>query len=277
MKKLLLIFTLGFAPATLLAQKQVVFKPVYLPKTTYTDIRDMRMVMTMTQDSVGVGGIAINMSMSSSNVIATGSAVKNGMLPVVIDSHTLSRKATMNGQDMPVGTLPNTDVKAYGRFDGASLRIDSIAGQHLPDSMLTAITKQLLALQNTIKFPAKPLKVGNAFVQDTPFSIPMMQMGNNGKVTVTMTYKLLSTANDTAVFDLVENMRITLDQTTSGQKIKMQMTGTGSGTVSYNISKQYVATMVNTLTINFEMNGNGASMKGQSTMITNDRVALSAN
>ena len=204
-------------------------------------------------------------------------AGKNGVVPVVINGQTLSRKATMNGQDMPIGSLPNTDIKAYGKFDGANLHIDSVAGQHWPDSMLTAVTTQLPALQNTIKFPAKPLKVGDAFVQDTPVSIPMMQLGNNGKVTVTITYRLLSTANDIAVFDLIENMRITIDQAAGGQQVKMLMTGTGNGTVSYNISKQYVATMVNTLTINFDMNGNGVTMKGQSTIITNDRVALSAN
>jgi hypothetical protein len=48
-------------------------------------------------------------------------------------------------------------------------------------------------------------------------------------------------------------------------------------TISYSISKQYTATMIITLTMEFHIDANGIDMKGKPTLITNYRITLSVN
>ena len=278
MKKSIFIFLIILSWAVALqAQHVVLFKPIYLPQTKYTDTRDMKMVMTLGRDSLAADPIAMNMDLNTTNVTATGPDANN-IIPVTINTHTNGIKATMNGQDVPTLEMPNTDMTIYGKYKGGNaLQIDSLAGQKMNDSVRLVVLKLVDGIQNTVVFPTNPLKVGDTFTRDSPFTLPMMGMGNQGDITVKMTYKLISIANNTAVFDITENINANMNQVIQNQSLKMMMTGLGSGTMSYNITKQYLSTMINTLSMSFDMEVSGVHMSGKSTIVTNDRVEIAVN
>ncbi|MGZ3755377.1 MAG: hypothetical protein ACXVAY_11610 [Mucilaginibacter sp.] len=259
------------------AQQLVLFKPVYLPQTKYIDTRDMKMVMTLGRDSLAADPIAMNMEMNTTNVIAMGQSTNN-VIPVTINTHANSVKATMNGQDVPTLEMPKTDMVIYGKYKGGNaLQIDSLAGQKMNDSVRAAVLKLVEGIQNMVAFPVTPLKVGDTFSCDSPFTLPMMGIGNRGDIKMRMTYKLISIANNTAVFDIAENIDVNMNQVIQNQHLKMTMTGLGAGTMSYNVTKQYLATMINTLSVSFDMEVAGVHMSGKSTVVTNDRVEIAAN
>lgn len=277
MKKTIIILVIILSWAiNLQAQQQVLFKPVYLPQTKYTDTRDMKMVMTLGRDSLATDPFAMNMEMNTTNVTAMGRSINN-VIPVTINTHANNVKATMNGQDVPTLEMPNTAMAIYGKYKGNVLQIDSLAGQKMNDSVRSVVLKLVDGIQNTVVFPTNPLKVGDTFTRDSPFTLPMMGMGSQGDITVKMTYKLISIANNTAVFDITENINANMNQVIQNQSLKMMMTGLGAGTMSYNISKQYLSTMINTLSMSFDMEVSGVQMSGKSTIVTNDRVEIAAN
>jgi hypothetical protein len=277
MKKVTFILLILLQAVGLRAQHQVLFKPIYLPHTKYTDTRDMKMVMTLGRDSLAADPIAMNMDMNTTNITATGPGTNN-ISPVMISTHANSIKATMNGQDVPTLEMPNTDMTIYGKYKGGDvLQIDSLAGQKMSDSVRAVIIKLVNGIQNTVVFPADPLKVGDTFTRDSPFTLPMIGMGNQEDLTVKTIYKLISIANNTAVFDITENINVNTSQVIQNQTLKMMMTGIGAGTMSYNISKQYLSTMISTLNMSFDMEVAGVHMSGKSTVVTNDRVEVAAN
>jgi hypothetical protein len=272
MKKIVLIPLLLAMTMQLNAQQQTKFKLAYMPKSSYNTTREMKMVMTMVGDAAA--GQVLDMTMSTTAIIATGAADKDNTYPVIITTKTNKANMTMNGQEMLAGSIPNTTVVVYGKYlKGDKLMIDSLAGQKMNDSIRMALAKMMDAVVNTVKFPDHPLKVGDTFTQEAPFAVPMM--GNAAGMTVKMTYKLISVAYNLAVFDFNETMTMNMDQT--AQNLKMTMTGLGTGTLSYNIGKQYVATMVNTLNMDYDMAINDMSMKGKSTISMNDKTKLVAN
>ena len=277
MKKVTFILLILLQAVGLRAQHQVLFKPIYLPHTKYTDTRDMKMVMTLGRDSLAADPIAMNMDMNTTNITATGPGTNN-ISPVMISTHANSIKATINGQDVPTLEMPNTDMTIYGKYKGGDvLQIDSLAGQKMSDSVRAVIVKLVNGIQNTVVFPADPLKVGDTFTRDSPFTLPMIGMGNQEDLTVKTIYKLISIANNTAVFDITENINVNTSQVIQNQTLKMMMTGIGAGTMSYNISKQYLSTMISTLNMSFDMEVAGVRMSGKSTVVTNDRVEVAAN
>jgi hypothetical protein len=276
MKKALFISLLMAAAFQLKAQ-QVTFKPVYTPKTTYTDTRDMNVAMTM--EAAGQP-INMNMTMNTIATTETGSPDNTKAVPVKITNKSTDIKMTMNGQEMPSGAVPPVALVIYGKYSANNkLAIDSVSGQKTNDSLKTAMVKMVESIQNSIKFPDHPLKIGETFTMDSPFSMPMMSAGSGNNMTVKMTFKLTNITNNIAAFDIVENMDIDLTKPDAAQNtgMKMAIKGLGTGTVSYDIKKQCMLTMVNTVDVDFDMSISGQAVKGKGTVASKDNVTVVAN
>jgi hypothetical protein len=276
MKKALFIPLLMAATFQLKAQ-QATFKPMYMPKTTYTDTRDMNIIMTM--DAAGQP-ININTTMNTVGTTEMGVPDNAKVVPVKITNKSINIKTTMNGQEMPEGSAPPISVIVYGKYSPDNkLSIDSIAGQKTNDSLKAAMVQMVESIQNNIKFPDHPLKIGETFTMDSPFSMPMMGAGAGNNMTVKMTFKLTNITNNIAVFDIVENMDIDLTkpEPAANTGMKMVIKGLGTGTVSYDIKKQCMLTMVNTVDVDFDMSFSGQAVKGKGTVASKDNVTIVAN
>jgi len=278
MKRTILTLVILIAALQIKAQQQATFKPVFSPKTTYSDTRTMDMVMDMETSGQDVH---MNMGMTSISVSETGATDKYQNTPVKISVKTTDIKMTMNGNEMPGSTIPPVATTVYGKYgaDG-KLSIDSVGGQKINDSLRTTMLKMVEALQNNLKFPDHPVKIGESFSVDSPFDMgAMMPMSKGGTMTVKMTYKLLNIANDVAGFEITENMDIDLSKPdpskTPGMTVVMK--GTGVGTMSYDLKKQCLLTMVNKVDMNYDMGFSGQVVKGKGTMTSKDNVVIAAN
>jgi len=277
MKKTVFILLLAGFATQLKAQQQASFKPVYSPKTTYTDTRDMTTAMNM---NAGGQQINMNMIMNTLAITETGAADQTKSVPVKITNKSTDIKMTMNGQDMPSGQIPPVSMVIYGKYlPDSKLHIDSISGQKLTDSLKAAMVQMAENVQNLVKFPDHPVKVGETFTMDAPFSMPMMAMGGGNNMTVKMTYKLISITNDVAAFDISENMDIDLSKPEPAKNTGMTMVikGLGTGSMSYNIKKQYMVSMVNNVDVDFDMSIGGQAVKGKGTVASKDNVVVAAN
>jgi len=284
MKKIVIIPLLLLAAVQLKAQS-VIFKPAYLPKTTYTITKDMKMNMDMDMGGLAAAtatpapkNMAMVMNMNSTAEITTGGADNTHTFPIKISSATNSIKMTMNGQELPANNMQVPTVNMYGKYQtGGKLSLDSIAGLKMNDSVKIAMQKLVENIQNNIKFPDHALKVGDTFTQDAPFALPMMGVGNSSNMTVKMNYTLTSIANNIAVFDFTESINMDLDQAAKTQNVKVTMTGLGSGTLNYDVTKQFFAAMTNNLTMDFNINTAGMAMKGKAAVLSTDKAIIAAN
>jgi len=282
MKKVLFIPLLLLAGIQLKAQS-VMFNLTYQPTTTYTINKDMKMGMSMTMPVVvpGMGdgkGIATDMSMTSVATVTTAARNPDKMIPIKFVSKIASIKTTMNGQEIPAGdAAAGATTVLYGKISPENkLLIDSTTGKKMDDSVRKAMLKLVESAQNGLKFPDQPMKPGDTFTQELPFSVPMPGIAGSS-VTVKMTYKLVSITGNTAAFDFIETLGVNLNPAAQNQNVGMTMSGTGSGSISYDISKQFYTTMTNNLDLTFSINVNGMDMKSKCAIVSIDKVDIAVN
>jgi len=283
MKKSLILPILLLAAIQLRAQQSVMFKLAYQPKTTYTIDKDMKVMMNMNlpaEIAAATGGVqdmTMVMNSNTTSVIAAG-ARSQGNMPVKFTMKANTMKVSMNGQDMPAGSIATPNVAVYGKYTTDSkLLVDSIAGQKMTDSLRTVMSKMLDAVQDGIKFPDHPLKVGETFTQDMPLSLPLPGIGGSNTMNMKMTYKLLRIVGNTAAFDFTENIDLNMSPQVQGQNLKITMTATGDGFLNYDIAKQFFTTMSNNLSVNFDINTSGVAIKGKGNVVTTDKVVIAGN
>jgi hypothetical protein len=283
MKKSLILPLMLLAATQLKAQQSVMFKLAYQPKTTYTIDKDMKVMMNMNlpaEIAAATGGVQdMTMVMNSNTTsVITAGARNQTLMPVTFTMKANTMKMSMNGQDMPAGSIPTPNVAVYGKYTTDSkLLVDSIAGQKMTDSLRAAMSKMLDAVQDGIKFPDHPLKVGETFTQDMPLSLPLPGIGGGNTVNMKMTYKLLRIVGNTAAFDFTENIDLNMNPQVQGQDLKITMIGSGDGFLNYDIAKQFFTTMSNNLSVNFDINTSGVVIKGKGNVVTTDKVVIAGN
>jgi len=283
MKKLLGVSILFFAAVfSAKAQTEVLFKMKMLPDRTYASTMKMDMNMEMnydgdaaTMDKIKASGLKMPMIMQmqsgSTADIKTGS-VKNNYFPFSMSMQQLESKMTMNGQPSPMPPASTAVQTMYGKcpVDGL-MEIDSIPGTAMNDSLKSTMKKLMKSIQSTVQFPAKPMKVGDTFTQESPFDIPMA--GMSAKMTMKATYKLISIANGKANFDL--NFTMSMDMGLGG-KGAMDMKGDGDGKMVYDIATNYPSDSKQNMNILYSITipQQNMTMKGKMKMLMDQQTVV---
>ena len=160
----------------------------------------------------------------------------------------------------------------YGKcpVDGL-MEIDSIPGTAMNDSLKATMKKLVKSIQSTVQFPAKPMKVGDTFTQESPFDIPMGAM--SAKMTMKAIYKLISIANGKANFDL--NFTMTMDMGLGG-KGAMDMKGDGDGKMIYDIATNYPSDSKQNMNILYSITipQQNMTMKGKMKMLMDQQTVV---
>jgi len=160
------------------------------------------------------------------------------------------------------------------------LSVDSVAGKKLDDATRNSMITVINDVQNGLKFPDHPMRVGDTFTQESPFDMPLPGMaGSQGnKATVKIIYKLLSITNNIAAFNLDEALAVNTDQAAQNQTVQVKVSGTGTGILTYDIKKQFFTTMNNNLNLDFDIGlPGGMNMKGKGTLSTTSKTDIAAN
>ena len=246
------------------AQQSVVFKMKYQPDHSYDAATTLSMNANITLSgdtniiaklkSKGViQPITLNMETSINGSTKTGPADANNNIPITINYKIGQISISFNGKKIDVPQKINSDRTIYGHVNAAgTLKSDSISGAKIKDTSSKTASQLINSIQNKIKFPDHPLKVGDTFTQDLPMNIPIGS--NDTEADVKVIYKLVKIDGGNAYFDMDQtmNMQLTFKQS------PITLTGSGTGKLIYDIRDSFPTDYSSNL--NFKFNGKFATL-----------------
>ncbi len=278
-KTLSLLFALLLLQTSIKAQKAVLFKLHYSPNQTYLTKVQMKTntVMDFKGDSVEIKKMKadgaklpiemevimnMQMNMRTENKQVTGT-------PFVITYSNIENNVTMNGNAVPMP--PNTleSKKAYGKFvNGMSMQIDSISG--VDDKVKARTITMMEKFSSQIKFPDKPLKVGDKFTHTVPLEFQVT--GKNIKINTQSEYTLKEVKDKVAYFDVNRVIEGDLQM----EKGLLKMKGNGSGKVEYSIKESIISSSISDLAYDYTLHMGQMIMVGSAKSHVDLSVAIPA-
>lgn len=267
MKKIIFLLLLLFAFKAE-AQKSVLFKMKYSPNRTYATVTGVTMNFDVNLSgneeiiekikSEGITQpIKANIAMTMSGNTKTGSPGADNVFPMVMSYKLEQISVKIGEKEIPIPSKSSPQVSIYGHVgQEGKFKADSLSGNKLRDTSEKKITQMMNAIQNKIKFPEKPMRIGDTFTQEMPISIPMAE--NNGETNVKATYKLISIANGNAYFDLVQNADIQINI----KGVVLKISGAGTGKLIYSIKNNFPIDYKTSLNLAIDGNVNTLIIKG---------------
>lgn len=255
MKKILITGLVLCSVLAVSAQERLKLKVLYQPSKSYKQINDQTTTTEVTYvgekemlDMLKSQGVK-NPTKSETNTrseseLKTGAgSVKSGF-PITIKF--LSVTGDNQASTMLTGAVIHGKAVEENKFE-----LDSITDKDLDAMTKTTLLTAMQATYNQISLPEKDLKVGDSFTHDQPLILPM------GPATLDMvirtTYTLKKIENGIAKFDLVQ--QYTMNSEVDGTE--MNATGSGTGTMSYDIKNMFYSELNTVGGLTMEMNVQG--------------------
>ncbi|MBL6447535.1 hypothetical protein JMN32_14550 [Fulvivirga sp. 29W222] len=283
MKKLLLtyvLFSLSFLYS--LAQDEVLFKAKLIPNTTYKLVMSTSSVSTVNfeadqqiLDQIAASGTTLPMEVKAEQNFATtietgdtGESEKFQFTTIYDDAYALQ---SLNGTPVPTPESPLKGAKIYGQVSGdISLKVDSVTGNLAPEfeSSVIQMTEQLI---KNIKYPEKPMKVGDQFNQEVPMTVPMAG-ASPMQILIITTYKLKSITDNKAHFDLTQELKLNGDMEGGNMEAK----GSGTGFSVYDIAHHFIVDTSSDLNMNLSVKSDQFTVKAKANVKTSQKTEISS-
>ena len=244
----------------------MLFKFKYQPNHTYKSSMkmDMDMEMTMRGDSAATARLktsgmkqpmGMKMNMATAANIKTGAETPNKTFSFTMTHESPVSKITMNGVELPGMPQQTTILPSMtGECDAeGKLHVNEITGSKMDEKTKAAMTEMMDKMQGQVKFPEKPMAIGETFTQEMPMSIPAA--GLNMDFAVKTTYKLVDIKGNMAYFDTTLSMSFDMNSQKDGVQMVAKGNGGGAGKLIYSIPDNYPISMNNDLTMNVDMSG----------------------
>jgi hypothetical protein len=277
MKKILLFILVSF-PALHYAQSGQVldFKIGYAPKMAYQQIVEQssetelhymaspEILEKLKNNGVENPTLAKTVTIMES-VFKTGNAAKDGFFPVTIEF--LKSTNSENKTIIPDGTF------IYGKASASTMpQLDSIVSKDMDAAFKSTLLQTMQSMFSQIALPAKKLKIGESFVQESPLSIPVAGVSFDMKISTT--YKLISMTNQTANFDIIQKytMNVIIKE---GQQYNITAEGGGTGKLVYDIPNHFSTSFKLDIGLNFDLKQEMFSLKVKSNSGFNQTVKIS--
>jgi len=267
MKKIILLLLL-LAAIKAEAQKGIVFKMKYQPGHKYTSLMaiGINLKVNMTGNDTVLNKLksqgitlplALNANANINGDITTGAKSADNSFPLTVNFSVQDLALMLNGKqiDPLKGKKIGIKIYAHNNPDGKIVADSTffnnkktISNLSKNDSVKTSMSSMLDALQHQIKFPDRPLKVGDSFDQNAPMGNLPMGVGkgaNITKSTVKTTYKLTGIAKGKAYFDIMQ----TVDVAVTVKTANVSLTGNGSGKLVYSIKDNFPLAFNNKLSM----------------------------
>ncbi|WCT12319.1 hypothetical protein [Mucilaginibacter jinjuensis] len=268
------------------AQQQVLFKIKYLPNHSYTSTSNISINIVMNVDSpqtaidkIKAQGVQLPMIMKGENRMAfevkTGSDDSKKIFPIVLKYTDASATRSIAGVVVPDAPNPlkGQSIYAHGNAEG-KLEVDSIPGKQLNDTIKNALTSMISNLTQQIKFPEKPMAIGDTFDQEVPFSMPVSGIAMN--MTIKITYKFIGVKDRIALFDLVQTCTYKFSKSQGDVNMVGYADGTGDGKLAYFIDENMTKQLLSSFTLNYKMKmNNEMKMTGTAQTYTTVNYSIS--
>jgi len=219
--------------------------------------------------------INMNMVNNMDCSILTGHINTDQGFPTTFKYNNFTNTVSLNGQEVQNGANPLVNQQIYAKYDkNGTFSVDSISGKTVDDQSKGLITNMLQQLINSVKFPDKPIHIGETFTQVVPMQLPLKDM--QMKVEVRVQYKLIKLEGDHAFFDIVQSAVFKFDI----QKDQMYMVGnaTGGGNMVYGINESYPLSYKSNLQFTYNLNRSPKQtvMKAVARMSTEQQTQITA-
>jgi hypothetical protein len=275
MKKIFYVLLL-LAAVKVNAQDAVVFKMKYQPGHKYSSVLTMGMDLNVNMtgneqmaEKLKAQGITMPLALKAKinldGDITTGKIGADGAFPLTVNFSVQDLVVDLAGNEMEPLKGKNIGIKIYGHdLPDGKIKADSSVVNNKKDTAQKAISGMLNSLQNQIKFPDRPLKVGDTFTQEAPMNLPMTSKINAGdsKTIVKSTYKLTSIADGKAYFDVTQTLDIEVDV----KMTKVVLTGDGSGKLVYLVKDNFPASFNDTINMKLNVTAGTTVVDGTAVM-----------
>lgn len=258
MKKIIGLCLISICSTSVFAQnKSMVFKYQYAPNKSYvTTAKTISTIKMVVLDSLGnidntpemPGDIKQNMNMEATMKTGVPGSDKKIPFALSFSKMTMDMEGADKKQSIPVPNLAL--AKIFGKIaNGYQLEVDSIAGAKdeastkLMNNMLTNVLK-------SVKFPEKPIKVGDTFVVAMPMNVPL-DGGPKIDMKFRMVYKLTAIKDNKGYFDYTAN----IDANTADKNaLNMKMSGDGAGNAIFDLKNNLVSQQHGKLNMKMDIN-----------------------
>ncbi len=263
MKKFALLLLLCYAALYAKAQNAVLFKIKYLPSHTYKMAMkmDMGMDMSVSADSATMAKMKASgtkqpmvMQMNSTNSaeIKTGPLTPKRTFALKMTTKPEVTKVTMNGAALPMSQQSLTAQTYEGECDAdGKFHINSSTGGAANEQVKAALIAMINKLQGDIKFPEKPMKVGESFTMEAPMNVPVS--GLNLDMVVKTIYTLTAIKENLAYFNMGMFMNIDINTQKDGVPINAKGQGSGTGKFVYSMKNNFATNMTSDMTMDLNM------------------------
>ncbi|MFD2872799.1 hypothetical protein ACFS5N_09995 [Mucilaginibacter ximonensis] len=280
-----------FAAAILLsviaanAQNKIPFKFRLLPKHTYTvegfTNIDSRINTLGQGNAMPKGGQAQKFenkgNVTMSYTIATGAPDAKGTFPFIITVNSFLSKNTINGKEQPgPQNNPVKGARSQGTItaDG-KMHTETITFVTADEKTTKAIVNMLNKFGDQIQFPARAMRVGESFTQDKPFN--MANGGKNVDIKTTVTYTLKGIQGNLAFFNTKEVIVTNINAQKGGRKADVKTSGTGKGTMVYDIANGFAVSKTDNLTTQMNMTMGTMNMDINAVAAVSYKAKINAN
>ncbi|SFO52230.1 hypothetical protein SAMN05428949_5555 [Chitinophaga sp. YR627] len=279
--RLLLLLLLGSITQLASAQNKVLLKISMDPGKTYKTHMNtiMDMEMTVKGDSaiikqLSASGmqlpILMHMDQHFGTTTKTGQQRADKKTPLTMTFDQMSMTQSVSGQESAQNENPFANAVIEGTTIGdGKISIDTIKGE-LDDALKISMRQMVNNLQQSIKFPAEELKIGDSFDMEVPMNLPIPQA--EMKMMLVTKYILKEIKDHKAIFDLKQN--ITMDMSITQNDSKGNGAGTGTGTMIYDINKKIAEQSDSNIQFQFEFGVSGLTMSATCNGKTNVKCTV---
>jgi hypothetical protein len=285
MKKPFFIAVLVLSATIIKAQQTEPFKIKYLPEHTYVITSKMEMASQVeakgnrAKSTAAKGNkhsFAQKGGINSVYTLHTGHLKTNGTMPYTITVTNYTAKNEANGKELPAKNQPTIGSTHAGEItaDGKmhiifmpNAQTDSIAQKHIIKTINEFVG---------VKFPDKPLKVGNTFTQeDTP--VGMSGTGRSFNKKVKTVYTLKAIKGNLAYFDTEQVIGMDVSAQKKGRKVAFDTRGNGKGKMVYDISQHFEVERVSDMDVHIDLNMGSLTTSINGKTFTDVKTQISAN
>ena len=190
-----------------------------------------------------------NSTVDIESVFKTGKTNAEGNFPVVIEY--LKSLDNKGNTIIPNGTL------IYGKGSTSSLpKMDSIVAKGLDEASKNMIFEIVKNSFSQLTLPEKKIKIGEAFSQESPLTIPIGAL--NIDMSITTIYKLISIVDKNAYFDINQVYTANISSENLNNII---VSGTGTGKMTYDIPNYFASESVVDMKLMFDLKQDEFSIK----------------
>jgi hypothetical protein len=246
MIKNLTIVLLILISITSCAQESVVFKIKFKPNkkyktqlktTSHTEIEfiaDQEIIDRIKSKGIELPMITESVTNMATDII-TQNLDKNGEFPATMEYGKMISLTTISGKTT-TEEKPYSGMKILGKYDIENkFKVYTIIGDKVSQQMRNVLKTTLESVQQAIKFPKKPMSVGETFNSEIPMTIPIEGM-NPISVKINMEYLLTEIKGEKAFFDIKQTIGLDMNQ----EQLNVIASGTGTGTSEFDIKENYL-------------------------------------